>query len=81
MKLEICSDSGELTNVLNYLKNREYICLIGIREKIYMIYDKCTYEYNNINKEFGSISDNLGTKILINGTKVKYEIFSIIGKD
>ena len=81
LKLEICSDSGELTNVLNYLKNREYICLIGIREKIYMIYDKCTYEYNNINKEFGSISDNLGTKILINGTKVKYEIFSIIGKD
>ncbi len=79
LKIEIYCESGNVNKVLNYLKSGEYVCLIKINNnKIYMIYNKATYAYNDKEKAFILVNDNLGTMLWINEINVEYEIFSII---
>lgn len=79
LKFELYNEYGNLNNVFHYLKNAEYVCLIRIEnKKIYMIYDKATYIYNNENNKFELVEDKLGTMLFINEKNVEYEIFSII---
>ena len=80
LKLECCKGNDEPLNIiLNYLNKEHYLCVLkDDNNKIYSIYNKSTYLYDEHKKQFILVSDNLGTKLLINETKFEYEIFSII---
>ena len=78
LKLEISEEKGSLKQILPYLNDSEYVCLIECENNIYVIYNKTTFLYDSVGKTFMVAVDKLGTKLLINDINVKYEIFSIV---